>query len=259
MSVAMDPNAPLPLTGERTTPGVPHENYWFQRHVVAYRFAAARIARDAAAADRRPRVLDAGSGEGYGAAMLAPDMGFVAGADVEPAVAARAAARYPDASFLACDLARAPWRPGAFDAAVSLQVIEHVPDPSAFLAACARGMRRGGVLVLATPNRLTFSPDGVVNPFHIIEFSPDELRVAVEAHFGAVEMFGVHHGSRIRALERIVGPFPARMLRTAPERWPRWLHSFVTAVRPSDFRIHSGDLDTSLDLIAVARASLSEG
>ena len=29
----------LPLTGERTVPGVPEENYWFRRHEVAYRFA----------------------------------------------------------------------------------------------------------------------------------------------------------------------------------------------------------------------------
>ena len=53
----------LVLTGERTLPGIPDENYWFQRHVVAYRLAAA-------AAGGRV-VLDAGCGEGYGLAMLA--------------------------------------------------------------------------------------------------------------------------------------------------------------------------------------------
>src|SRR5262249_34689029 len=28
----------LPLTGERTVPGIPHENYWFRRHEAAYGF-----------------------------------------------------------------------------------------------------------------------------------------------------------------------------------------------------------------------------
>ena len=69
---------PLVLTGERTLPGIPEENYWFQRHVVAYEFAAKLVAgKD---------VLDAGCGEGYGAALLARDAASVVGTDLEPEV-----------------------------------------------------------------------------------------------------------------------------------------------------------------------------
>ncbi len=50
----------LPLTGERTVPGLPPENYWLRRHEVAYLAAAAHCAGRT--------VLDAGAGEGYGAA-----------------------------------------------------------------------------------------------------------------------------------------------------------------------------------------------
>lgn len=237
---------PLPLTGERTTPGVPHENYWFQRHVAAYRYAASHT--------EGMRVLDAGSGEGYGASLLAASCTSVVGAELESWVAARAASRYPDAAFVTCDLERPPWRAAAFDAVVTLQVIEHVPSPSRFLAACAAALRPGGLLICATPNRLTFSPDGVVNPFHIVEFSASELHDAVAEHFDDVTMLGVHHAARLVGIEKLVGPFPARLLRTSPEKWPRWLHAFVRAIRPGDFRIHSGDLDASLDLVAVARA-----
>ena len=53
----------LALTGERTVPGIPAENYWFRRHEIAYRFIRKRCAGR--------RVLEAGSGEGYGAAMIA--------------------------------------------------------------------------------------------------------------------------------------------------------------------------------------------
>ena len=59
----LDADEPLPLTGERTAPGVPEENYWFQRHVVAYHRAAELV--------RGLRVLDAGCGEGYGTDLLA--------------------------------------------------------------------------------------------------------------------------------------------------------------------------------------------
>jgi 2-polyprenyl-6-hydroxyphenyl methylase/3-demethylubiquinone-9 3-methyltransferase len=40
-----------------------------------------------------------------------------------------------------------------FDAVVSLEVVEHVPDVGAFIAACAALVRPGGLLVLSTINR----------------------------------------------------------------------------------------------------------
>src|SRR4051794_33373533 len=35
---------PLPLTGERTLPDVPEENYWYRRHLVVYEWIAGRVA-----------------------------------------------------------------------------------------------------------------------------------------------------------------------------------------------------------------------
>ena len=47
-----------PLTGERTLPDVPEENYWFRRHLVVYEWIAER----GAGLD----VVDMACGEGYG-------------------------------------------------------------------------------------------------------------------------------------------------------------------------------------------------
>jgi 2-polyprenyl-6-hydroxyphenyl methylase/3-demethylubiquinone-9 3-methyltransferase len=41
----------------------------------------------------------------------------------------------------------------AFDAAVCLEVVEHVPDPAAFLKTCAGLVRPGGLMLLSTINR----------------------------------------------------------------------------------------------------------
>jgi 2-polyprenyl-6-hydroxyphenyl methylase/3-demethylubiquinone-9 3-methyltransferase len=41
----------------------------------------------------------------------------------------------------------------AFDAAVCLEVVEHVPDPGAFLKTCAGLVRPGGLMLLSTINR----------------------------------------------------------------------------------------------------------
>src|SRR5947207_14410902 len=67
---------PLALTGERTLPNVPEENYWFQRHLVVYRW----IARCAAGR----RVIDMACGEGYGADLLAQSAASVVGVDANP-------------------------------------------------------------------------------------------------------------------------------------------------------------------------------
>src|ERR1700710_922310 len=50
---------PLPLTGERTLPDVPAENYWFRRHLAVYEWIAARVGG--------MRGIDMACGEGYGA------------------------------------------------------------------------------------------------------------------------------------------------------------------------------------------------
>lgn len=45
-----------------------------------------------------------------------------------------------------------PFRAGAFGGAVSINVLEHVPDPAAFVAETARILRPGGVVLMVTPN-----------------------------------------------------------------------------------------------------------
>src|SRR3954466_13987155 len=68
---------PLPLTGERTLPDVPEENYWFRRHLAVYRWIASRCAG--------PPSLDMACGEGYGSAGIAERAGEGWVADVTAA------------------------------------------------------------------------------------------------------------------------------------------------------------------------------
>ena len=46
---------------------------------------------------------------------------------------------------------------GRFDLVTSLEVIEHVTDPQAFVAALARRLAKGGLMILSTPNRTAWS------------------------------------------------------------------------------------------------------
>jgi SAM-dependent methyltransferase len=234
------------LTGERTLPGIPEENYWFQRHVAAYRFAASRVAG--------LRVLDAGCGEGYGSQILASAAAEVLGVDLDRSIVRRAASRYARPAFEPADVLSLPYPNVSFGAVISLQVIEHLAQPHEFLGEVARVLEPGGLLILSTPNRLTFSRDGIRNPFHTFEFSPDDLRRALDGPLEVAFLAGVSHGWRVRTFELLTRmPLPERLLsRPAPE-WPGWLRTAVSRIIPSDFRIRRSELERSLDLIAVAR------
>ncbi len=118
-----------------------------------------RLGRDPLAA--RPyaglRTLDIGCGGGILAEPLARLGAEVVGADAA-ADAIAVARRHAEAAGLAIDYrvatAEALAEAGeSFDVVLALEVVEHVPDVSAFIAAAAMLARPGGLMVVATLNR----------------------------------------------------------------------------------------------------------
>jgi SAM-dependent methyltransferase len=251
-SSSTDPGgpAPLPLTGERTVPGVEIENYWFRRHEAVY---AALRDRCAGA-----RVLEAGCGEGYGADLLAGQAAGVLAVDYDAPTAGHVARRYPRVDVVRANLVALPVRDGSCDVVVSLQVIEHLWEQARFLRECLRVLRPGGVLMISTPNRLTFSPgrDTPLNPFHTRELSGGELADLVrEAGFGDVEIHGLHHGPRLRELDaRHGGSLVDAQVAVAlgGGEWPVPLRADVGSVAVEDFVLQAARVDASLDLLALA-------
>ncbi len=76
----------------------------------------------------------------------------------------------------------------AIGSVLSVQSLEHVPDPERAVAEARAGDRAGWCRVFVTPNRLTFGrPDEIIDPWHLIEFDPEELRALCEGRFGDVD------------------------------------------------------------------------
>jgi SAM-dependent methyltransferase len=241
---------PLPLTGERTVPGIPEENYWFRRHEAAY-LALLPYCTDAV-------VLEAGCGEGYGADLLAERARMVLGLDYDEHTTKHVARGYPRVHAIRGNLACLPVRTSTIDIVANLQVLEHLWDQEGFLADCARVLRPGGRLLLTTPNRITFSPgrDTPINPFHTRELAASELReLLVGAGFEVDLLAGLGHGSRISELEAELGGsiIDAQVdVVVSGTGWPADLLAAVTSVTSDDFMISDEDVDASLDLVAVA-------
>src|SRR5947209_7159564 len=108
---------PLPLTGERTLPDVPEENYWFRRHLTVYEWIAQRV--------RGLRVADLACGEGYGADLLARSAASTVGVDANPEAHDHARLRYRREN-LSFERGLVEEFDGPCDAIVFLQTIEHI-------------------------------------------------------------------------------------------------------------------------------------
>jgi SAM-dependent methyltransferase len=250
-------DAVLTLTGERTVPGLEEENYWFRRHEVVYRLLAGQCAgRD---------VLEAGCGEGYGADVIARVARRVIAVDYDTATVAHVQARYPAVEVMHANLIELPLADGTVDAVVNFQVIEHLWDQPGFIRECVRVLRPSGLLMLSTPNRITFSPgrDTPINPFHTRELNADELiELLVDGGLTQVSMSGVFHGARLMEMDArhggsIIDAQIARAIADAP--WPAELLTDVASVTAADFDLVASEdphdsrrIDDSLDLVAIA-------
>jgi SAM-dependent methyltransferase len=235
---------PLELTGERTLPDVPEENYWFRRHLVVYEWIADRCAG--------LRVADLACGEGYGADVLARRAATVVGVDANPEAHEHARLRYgrPNLRF---ERGLAEDYEGPCDAVVFLQTIEHVHEPGRLCDRIAAAAPRA---YISTPNRLTLAPPGARksgNPWHLREYTREEFQALLEPHFARVELLGVFHARKLRLHELALRAGWDRVHRALRITRP-FYDRFVPAISARDFALRTGQLGEALDFVAVCHA-----
>jgi SAM-dependent methyltransferase len=240
---------PLALTGERTLPDVPAENYWFRRHLAVYEWIAART--------RGVRVLDMACGEGYGSDVLAASAASVVGVEANPEAYQHARLRYarPNLRF-ARELVETFSEPA--DAVVFLQTIEHLNDPGAVLEHFRLLAGTGGRVFVSTPNVLTLAPRGASrsdNPWHVHEYRAREFEELCRASFADVEMFGLFHARKLRA-HGLALRLGWDAVHPRLKLTKRFYDRFTPAIAASDFALRAAgeaDLDRALDFVAVCR------
>lgn len=241
---------PLPLTGERTLPDIPEENYWFRRHLAVYEWIAEQV--------QGLRVIDMACGEGYGSDVLARRASSVVGVDANPDAHEHARLRYRRENLrFARDLVETFREPA--DAVVFLQTIEHVQDAPAVLSHFRSLVGDDGVAYVSTPNVLTLAPKGAErsdNPWHVHEYKASEYEQMCRGVFCHVEMYGLFHARKLRAHELALrlgwDAVHSRLRLTKP-----FYDRFTPAISARDFVLRPAsrcDLDRALDFLAVCRS-----
>ncbi|MDP9188214.1 MAG: methyltransferase domain-containing protein [Actinomycetota bacterium] len=236
---------PLELTGERTLPDLPEENYWYRRHVAVYEWIAARC--------RGLRVADLASGEGYGSDLLARSAAEVTGVDANPEAYEHSRLRYAQRPNLSFRRGLVEEFDEPVDAIVFLQTIEHIHQPDKLLAQIASIAPSA---YISTPNRLTLAGPGAVksdNPWHLKEYDIGEYRELLAPHFESVEILGLFHARKL-ALHETAIRFGWDRLHQATRLTKPFYDRFIPAIASSDFALRADGLERALDFLAVCRS-----
>ena len=199
-------------TAERVSRTDASDNYVFQRSILAYHYAAGLVSGD---------VLEIGTGMGYGIDVIAPSATSYTTIDKSCAYDAS----LPDNTrFQQMEVPPIGFADESFDYVISFQVIEHIKRDKDFVKEVSRVLRKGGKFIVSTPN----APMSLTrNPWHIREYTEQQLRDLLAADFSDIEAYGVNGNEKImqyyeqnrRSVERIMR-FDILDLQ---HRLPRWI------------------------------------
>lgn len=170
----------------------------YQEHIERYHFAFNYTAGK--------RVLDVACGMGNGSALLSRNADFVSGLDRDKESVNFAKKHYsrPNSEFIIGDAEILNFPENSFDIVVSFETIEHLPSPKKFLKEIKKILKPGGMLILSSPDREVVREILIdvsyQNPFHIKEFSQEELKSLLEKTFQVEEIWGqfVYESSFLR-------------------------------------------------------------
>jgi SAM-dependent methyltransferase len=199
-------------TAERVSHRDESDNFVLARSVLAYRETAKRVCG---------RVLEIGTGSGYGVETIAPAVVSLTTVDKRAPEGLELPA---NVEFRRMKVPPLDFPSNSFDFVISFQVIEHIRDDFSLLDEVRRVLKPGGRFIVTTP----CAPMSLTrNPWHIREYTPGEFLNLMESRFERVEAMGVLGNERVAEYYERNRESVRRFERLDPlrlrERLPRWM------------------------------------
>lgn len=217
-------------------------------------------------------MLEVGCGEGRGVDLILPKAKSFTGIDKIQEVVDNLKTKYPTGNFQQMVIPPFAGLPdNHYDVVVSFQVIEHIKDDLGYLKEIYRVLKPGGKALITTPNiKMSLSR----NPWHIREYTANELSELAKRIFVNVEMKGVTGNEKVMTyyennkisvnkmmrwdVLNLQYKLPAFMLKVPYEILNRMNRNklqdkndgLVSEIHHSDYLL-SGDADNSLDLFCI--------
>lgn len=143
-------------------------------HVQRYEFALNHI---------EGRVGDVACGSGFGSAILSGKAAQVVGVDLDPDIVDYARRTYArrNVDYVCADALQFSQAP--FDAIVSFETVEHVPQPEALVHHLASLLKPGGTLIASVP----ITPSMDANPYHLHDFNEASFMRLFPRHLRRVD------------------------------------------------------------------------
>lgn len=156
----------------------PSDNFVYQRSRLAYHFAAERVSG---------RLLEIGTGTGYGIDIVAPHTEEFVTIDKFPP-SMEGVTLPKNVTMMQATVPPLPFEDESFDSLISFQVIEHIKRDDLFVDEVFRVLKKGGRAIISTPN----APMSITrNPWHIREYSPEEFHALLGRKFSKISQLGV--------------------------------------------------------------------
>ena len=171
----------IKFTGERFVPGYPELIHLYQEHIIRYLFASQFT--------KKKTVLDAGCGTGYGSFFIAKNGARkVIGIDISDEAITYSKNNFSAANieFQKGDCCKTGFPDSSFDVIIAFELIEHLEQYEDFIKEMGKILKKDGIIILSTPNKLTYNS---VNPFHFHEFTENELNELLSKNFEHVSIF----------------------------------------------------------------------
>ncbi len=219
---------------------------------------------------------DIGCADGYGSQYLADYTQSTVGVDYSEVTVAEARQKHAaktNLTFKAGSVPPLPFESESMDVITAFQFIEHIHPRLEFMKEVYRVLKPGGVFLCSTPNiKMSIAR----NPFHVHEYTFDEMKGEVSQVFDTFEIQGVqgtavvnkYYEDNARWAKKILRLDPLGIHKIIPASWLVAPYNFLTSLMRKDLKTQNTDtlnittkdfflttdrLDFTWDIFVVAR------